>query len=122
MSEPTDNLPASRDPNEIEIVARDDIMFLRIAKIGRAMMDFYDFVADQPPQEVEEFFEKYPRTAEAKMRIAPVAFARLIPVKIRQERAGEQRPARRLTQDEIRQIGLSKSKQELTRLVEGETK
>lgn len=114
---PEENLPVSRDPNEIEIVARDDIMYLRIAKVGNAMMDFYDFVAEKPPNEVEEFFEKYPRTAEAKMRIAPVAFARLIPVKqkIQYERPT---PKRRLSQEELTQMGVSK--QQLVRLAEGE--
>ena len=116
----SETLPASAEPNQIEVVARDDIMFLRIAKIGKAVMDFYDFVADKEPEKVEEFFTKYPKTAAAKMKIAPIAFARLIPIKFKEERSSNPRPLRRLSSEEFKALDLSK--QQLTRLAEGETK
>jgi len=120
-------LPASStDPNEITIVTRDDAMYLRIAQVGNAMMDFYDFVAGSNPddeeksQKVEAYFQKYPKTAEAKLRIAPVAFARLIPVKQQIMREDARRPLRRLSPDELKDMNLSK--QQLVRLAEGEVK
>lgn len=117
---------SSTDPNEITIVTRDDAMYLRIAQVGNAMMDFYDFVAGSSPddeeksQKVEEYFQKYPKTAEAKLRIAPVAFARLIPVKQQITRGDNPRPLRRLSPDELKDMNLSK--QQLLRLAEGEVK
>ena len=126
MSEVPENgngsgLPASStDPNEITIVTQDDAMYLRIAKVGEAMMNFYDFVATSEPEEVETFFVKYPRTAEAKMRIAPVAFARLIPVKQKIMRDDTPMPKRRLSPEEFKALDLSR--QQLVRLAEGESK
>src|SRR3990167_7199032 len=95
---------SSTDPNEITIVTQDDAMYLRIAKGGQAMMNFYGFVADDKPGIVEEFFEKYPKTAQAKMQIAPVAFARLIPVKQKIMRDDNPMPKRRLSPEEFRAL------------------
>lgn len=126
MSEEAQNgngtgLPASStDPNEITVVTPDDAMYLRIARIGEAMMGFYDMIAMGNVEETEKFFEQYPKTAEAKLRIAPVAFARLIPVKTKIIREDDRRPRRRMTPEEIKELNLSK--QQLMRLAEGEVK
>lgn len=95
-------------------------MYLRIVRIGEAMMGFYDMIAMAEPEETEEFFNKYPKTAEAKMRIAPVAFARLIPIKQKIIRDSSPGPKRRMTPEQIRELGLTK--QQLVQLAEGDAK
>ncbi len=73
------NLPANTESTDI--VPTTDMLYMRMEEISSALLSFYEMIATGKPEEIEKFMQKYPLTAAAKLRVAPVALSKVLPVK-----------------------------------------
>jgi|TARA_R110001583_G_scaffold10613_3_gene48703 hypothetical protein len=107
-----DLIKTSQSPAEqgsgAEVVSTEDALYLKMVGISNRLIDFYDLISSDS-EESEEFFRKYPKTAEAKLRIAPVAFSRIMPSR-RTLEPGPPAASRRLNPADIVKLGLSQEK------------
>lgn len=100
---------------EPEVVALDDSLYIRMHQIVSGIITFYEKIVNDPPAETEEFFNKHPKTAAARLQIAPVAIARVLPAR----KQVQQIPATnrgRLPPGAL--VGAGKSIEDLKRLAE----
>ena len=102
------NLPVEQDPPQTEIVPADDVIYLRMLGICNGIMNFYDMVVTAPPEQAEEFFAKHPKVAEARMKIAPIAIARILPVKKEIKQGPLEPHGKRITTAELLKTGVGK--------------
>lgn len=97
------NLPANTEPTEV--VPLVDMLYGRMEEISSALLSFYEMVASAPPDETEAFMEKYPLTAAAKLRVAPIALSKVLPVK-KQVQITNEPPRKRLAPTQLVKMGV----------------
>ena len=77
-SENNGNLPAGKNPEYIDPT---DSLYLRVHEITSSLLRFYEKIATDTPEDLEEYLSKYPKSAAAKLRIAPVVLSKVLPAK-----------------------------------------
>lgn len=99
------NLPESQQ-STTEIVSADDALYLRIQDIAGKLVGWYEFIVGGDPKEVEKFAKAHRWTANARLRIAPIAIHTVVPAKkkIEYEQSGAKK---RLSPTELLSHGLS---------------
>ncbi len=75
------NLPAEPAPEDTDLVPSTDMLYMRMEEVASGLLSFYEMVATAPPEVIEAFIVKYPLTAAAKLRVAPIALSKVLPVK-----------------------------------------
>jgi len=97
------NLPANTEPTEVVPLA--DMLYGRMEEISSALLSFYEMIATGSPDEIEEFMRKYPLTAAAKLRVAPIALSKVLPVK-KQVQINNETPRKRLPPTQLVKMGV----------------
>ena len=77
-SENNGNLPAGKNPEYIDST---DSLYLRVHEIASRLLTFYEKIATDKPEVLEEYLSKYPKSAAAKLRMASVIFSKVLPAK-----------------------------------------
>jgi len=97
------NLPAKVEPTEV--VPLVDMLYSRMEEISSALLSFYEMIATGTPDEIEEFMQKYPKTTAARLRVAPIALSKVLPVK-RQMQINNESPRKRLPPTQLVKMGV----------------
>ena len=101
-----------------EILPANDHLLMRFRSICGKMTEFYEFIAYKPKEEVEKELREFPATWEARLKIAPILFSRILPV--RSSVQHEAPPKRGITPGQLRDLGFSV--EQLKRLAQLEDK
>jgi len=97
------NLPATTEPTEV--VPLVDMLYSRMEEISSALLTFYEMIATGTPEDIEAFMVKYPLTAAAKLRVAPIALSKVLPVK-KQVQISNEPPRKRLAPTQLVKMGV----------------
>jgi len=97
------NLPANTEPTEVVPLA--DMLYGRMEEISSALLSFYEMIATGSPDEIEEFMQKYPKTAAAKLRVAPIALSKVLAVK-KQVQINNETTRKRLPPTQLVKMGV----------------
>jgi len=97
-----------------EVLDPYDSLYIRVQDISSDFISFYEMLASNEPaklQEIEDYFNKYPKAAQAKMRVAPVVLSKVLParkqVAVIKEKPKKALPAKALQgvdTDQLRQL------------------
>lgn len=100
MADPKDNGTEYLDPT--------DSLYLRVQHISSAFLSFYEMLASNEPdklEEIEEYFNKYPKAAQAKMRVAPIVLSKVLPAR-KQIQTVPAAPLKRLPPTKLVELGV----------------
>ena len=99
---------ADQKDNGTEYLDPTDSLYLRIQDISSAFLSFYEMLASNDPdklEELEEYFAKYPKAAQAKMRVAPVVLSKVLPAR-KQIQTIPAAPLKRLPPTKLVEMGV----------------
>jgi hypothetical protein len=99
-----------------EILPANDHLLTKFRYLTGKLVGYYEFIAYRPTEEVEKELQENPLAWEARLKIAPVVFSRILPV--RQSIQHESAPKKRLSAGELAKMGFSV--EQLKRLAQSE--